>query len=258
MRSLIANCARAAAIFAGLTVTALAQDAADLQWQQYAFDNQDGARTHLLSFAIPETDAWLFNAECRAGHAGPAIPVMLALDFGSRENGDDVEVRFRTETYDATFAGKVSIQGEEYAGIAVEVGVGDAFWPALRRGNVLHSGLAGEHMRLISLRGSNDPVRRFVESCSQIFAEASSSAAPAPDGAHAYECENGRGFDLTIDTSRPDPVATITSEGNSATLVQVPGESGTVYAKEPLEMRIEGDVVLMVMPQETVRCTRRD
>ena len=61
---------------------------------------------------------------------------------------------------------------------------------------------------------------------------------------------------LLIAAAAVDPF-TITSQGNSATLVQVPG-SGTVYTKEPLEMRIEGDVVLMVMPQETVRCTRRD
>ena len=83
------------------------------------------------------------------------------------------------EDYEATYAGSVAIVSEEYAGIGVELGVDDAFWPALRRGNALDVGIVGEEMRSISLRGSNDPVRRFVDSCSQIFAEPESSAAPA-------------------------------------------------------------------------------
>jgi len=151
---------------AGQAGPASAQDAADLEWRQDAFDDADGGRTQTLSFAIPETDAWLFNAECKAGNAGPSIPVMLALDFGTRENGDNVEIRFRTEAYDATFPGAVSIQSEEYAGITVEVGVGDAFWPALRRGHALDLGIIGEETRSLSLRGSNGPVHRFVEACS--------------------------------------------------------------------------------------------
>ncbi|MAS04281.1 MAG: hypothetical protein CL534_06260 [Ahrensia sp.] len=158
---------------------ASAQEPGDAVWRHDAFDNEDGARVHALSFAIPETDAWLFNAECAEGDEGPSIPVMLALDFGARDNAEEVEVRFRIEDYEATYAGSVAIVSEEYAGIGVELGVDDAFWPALRRGNALDVGIVGEEMRSISLRGSNDPVRRFVDSCSQIFAEPESSAAPA-------------------------------------------------------------------------------
>lgn len=169
MTSFLGKLVRAAVVVmvaAGQAGHASAQEPGDAVWQYHPFDNADGVRAHGLSFAIPETDAWLFNAECAAGDEGPSIPVMLALDFGARDNAEEVEVRFRTGDYDATYAGSVAIVSEEYAGISVEIGVDDAFWPALRRGHSLNLGIVGEDVRLISLRGSNDPVRRFVEACS--------------------------------------------------------------------------------------------
>lgn len=242
----------------GQTVPALAQGASDAQWRQYGFDNADGARTHHLSFAIPETDAWLLDARCTAGDMGPAVPVMLALDFGARKNGDEVEVRFRTKAYDATFAGTVSIESEEYAGVGIEIGVEDAFWQALRRGYTLHYGLPGEEARSMSLRGSNDPIRRFLGHCREIFAATDANATPAQEGPFAYTCEDGTTFRLTVDNSRSYSVATVTANGKTTTLVQAPSGSGTLYSNDALEVHTKGDEALMITPQETIRCSRAE
>lgn len=252
---------RAAAILAvalnGLAAPAAAQSGDGARWQQSGYDNDQGGRNHTLTFGIPQTDAWALDAVCEAGAMGPGIPLMLALDFGGRRNGEAVDVRFQAGDYQATFAGSVSIQGEEYAGVRVMIGVDDPFWNALRQGDTLQYGLAGEEARSVSLSGASAPLRRFLGYCQETFAATDASAPAAPEGPFSYQCEDGSGFDLTIDNSRSYSVATLASNGNSAMLVQVPSGSGTLYSNGVVEMHTKGDEALMITPQETVRCVRR-
>ncbi|MBN9669618.1 MliC family protein [Roseibium aggregatum] len=251
------NIAVLAATLCGPALPAVAQSADGAQWQQSGYDDENGGRSYTLTYGIPETDAWALNAFCEARAKGPGIPLMLALNFGARNNGDVVEVIFSTGAYQTVFSGTVSIQSDEYAGVEVMIGVEDPFWNALGQGDALLYGLPGEEMRSVPLRGANAPVRSFLDHCQQTFAATDAATPPAPEGPFTYNCDDGSHFYLTFDNSQSTSVATISLGSNSATLVQAPSASGTLYKFGALEMHTKGDEAMIVTPQDTVRCMRQ-
>lgn len=181
---------------------------------------------------------------------------MLALDFGQRKNGDPVDIDFRAGDFTTRLAGTVSILGDEFAGVLVNIGLDDAFWFALTRGQTLQFSVSGETMRSVPLRGAGAPVRRFVDKCRETFAATDTSTPAAPGAPETYRCVDGSAFQLTIDNSRSYSVATIVMNGRAATLVQVPSGSGVLYSNGTVEMHTKGDEALMISPKETVRCSR--
>ncbi|WP_425417928.1 hypothetical protein [Oricola indica] len=137
----------------------------DAEWQHYAFDNDDGGRDQVLTFGIPETDAWALNVTCGPGSVEAGATVMLALSFGEREDGEAVGIRIEAGDYAADLSGTVSIQSSEYAGVETKIGMEDGFWAALAGAETLAYGIAGEEARVIPLEGVGEPLGRFLGAC---------------------------------------------------------------------------------------------
>ncbi len=232
-----------------------AQDTDGALWMQGLF-NTDQGTTYTLSYAIPQTDAWQFSATCEAGSIGPEIPVMLALNFADRPNGAPVTVNFQTGSLNGSYAGSVSIQNEEFAGILVNIGNQDPLWTALfgARSLTIRSDTGDEST--IPLNGVGAPLKRFLSKCKANFAQAGAAAPAQISGPFTYQCENGKTFQASFDNSRSNTIAHILAGGHPLELHQVESGSGAKFVNEAegLTLHTKGDLAVFTSGHHQTTC----
>lgn len=227
-------------------------------WAQNSYDAGPAGPDHVLSFAIPETDAWAFVATCDAGTTGPEIPVMIAVDFGNADDGDVVDVAFDMAGFSAVFDGEVFIENEEFAGVRVQIGLEDRFWSELPGDGSVSFGTADDAMITVPVQGIAAPLARFLTLCDQTFRSAQAGAMPDIIGPFTYLCEDGVRFTAQFDNSRSYSVAILSMGGSTANLIQVPSGSGALYSNGTVEMHTKGDEALMISNNETIRCRQEN
>ncbi len=144
----------AAVLLAMAALPAFAQGGrAKWSFEHYDAD-QNGQTSYVLSYGVPETDAVAFTATCHGGMQGPAIPVLLSVDYGDAPDGAPVTARMRSGSFDASYAAAVSSQSSESAGVLVQVGTDDPLWHALSHNDSIAFSAGDRQPVSVSLQGS--------------------------------------------------------------------------------------------------------
>lgn len=216
-----------------------------LIWSLDSFEGSRGQDVATFSYAIPETDAYRLIARCDSDRAGPAIEVFLSVEFGTRENGEPVDIVFGADDYMATYSGNVRIMSSEFAGVAVPVSITDAFWDVMQAGGpsmTYHlSREAGSDFRYVPVRGASEGVRAFLSECRRMFTGFDAAADPQFSAPVDYVCEDGSRFSMRLDTSRSYTVAQISLGGRTSSLMSAESGSGSRYVGDGIELLTKGD-----------------
>ncbi|SDU11191.1 MliC family protein [Stappia sp. ES.058] len=252
------------AVFASLTSPVQAEtfgpeNPDGLVWSLNTFTDDRGRSTTALSYAIPETDAYLFTASCMSGRRGPGVEVVLSLDFGERENGDPVDVAFGSGDYEATYSGNVRMIGSEVAGIVVRVALNDDFWTVMKRETpslTFHvADEADRDFRYTPLRGVSAGVQKLREQCIDYFDAFDASTPSELSEPILYECEDGSTFSARFDNSRSYSTAELTVAGTTVQLIQEISASGALYVGGPIRLHTKGDDAFLEMAGEGRTCS---
>ncbi len=224
-------------------------------WSLDFTQSEDARSTDVhLSFGGPEPVASPFNAFCKAGVQGPAVSVRLDLGVDGRSNGETIVVEFVSNGFDADYSGTVS--GSERAETVLNVGIDDPLWDVLARNDTIAFGGTGQPMTAISLKGSADPVRAFVDACRTRFAAYDSSVGPTDLQIVDYACEDGTALKVTYDNSRSYSVAQVTyGTMSQVPLIQVVSGSGARYSNGDATLHTKADSAFISVGGEEHRCT---
>ncbi|WP_346909058.1 hypothetical protein [uncultured Roseibium sp.] len=139
----------------------------DLSWFANSYpDQQTGTTDGTLTFGIPETDAMVFDALCRAGQ-GNSAEVRFGVALGTLRDGDPVTLYIRPNGANFEFSG-TAFQAEsgEFAGMTVQIPLSDPVWQAMSAAGApfvigAHSG--GEAM--VSSEGAAAAIGQFLQTC---------------------------------------------------------------------------------------------
>ncbi|EDQ33078.1 Membrane-bound lysozyme-inhibitor of c-type lysozyme [Hoeflea phototrophica DFL-43] len=216
-----------------------------LVWGLSSYVDAQGKQVENWSYAIPETDAFVFIASCKSGERGPAIEVMLSADFGARQDGDRVEVAFRSAVSEATYAGTVRIFNEEYAGVMLQLGIEDPFWSLFNQNiSSVEYRIVGDETMFpgsISMSGVRQGAHQFRVACDAHFAAYDQTASAPQMAPIIYQCPNGSHFAVTFDNSRSYSTATINIGGITERLIQVRSGSGALYKAGTISLHTKAD-----------------
>lgn len=135
-------------------------------YSQYDDISNNGHATSNLIYGIPETDAVQIFGQCNAGSSGNFSTVDFGADVEGLRDGQAVTISFSTGNFSRQLDGEViGTQAEVgITGVRVTLDNNDALWDALRRGQNLKYLIKGKGTSA-SLRGSNTPIKKFVEDC---------------------------------------------------------------------------------------------
>ena len=217
-------------------------------WSFEHYDTGDNGQTsYVLSYGVPETDAVAFTATCHSGMQGPAIPVLLSVDYGDAPDGAPLTARMRSGSFDASYAAAVSSQSSESAGVLAQVGTNDPLWQVLSHNDSIAFSAGDRQPVTVSLQGSQGPVDDFLQTCRSVFAE-TDAATPAPPQAMTsqYVCDDGTRFSAQFDNSRAYSIAILSfSDGPEVPLIQVESGSGARYSNGDDTLSTEGDSAVL-------------
>ena len=233
------------AAFSAGCVAAYSDDSAI--WSQGAYEEEAGI-TYQLTYGIPETDAWSISAYCKAGVGDPAIPVMFALDFSNLEDGSPATVKIAAGELKAEYGGRVSVQGDEFAGILISIGVTDPLWTALPSGREIMFGLPGREALIVPLNGVKAPLKRFLAGCNDTLSKPRAAVQPEALGPFVYVCEDGTYFQASFSNSHSFSVATLSINGQTMNLINTNSGSGARYTNGETEFHTKANEGFLTLP----------
>lgn len=167
---------------------ALAQDG--MSWHYTSYGNPDrpgDGRRLVLSYGIPESDAVQFRAECDAAPGAAVVASVIAAETGRRREGAAADIRFAGAGFDTVIQGSIvgTRREEGITGVAFRAVAEHPLWEAVRGQRELSYSITGQRASRLPLRGSSEPVARFLADCTAAaVALAGGSPATAPVAAN--------------------------------------------------------------------------
>lgn len=122
-----------------------------------------------VTYGMPQTDAFQFNARCLLSGGGSQVEVFLAAPVTGLPSGTEVQVRVQgNRRYQQVLNAVVLNDSEGQPGIRFYVGADSAFLAAVRDEGSLTYGVFGQPSTDLSLRGSGRHADAFINDCAQI------------------------------------------------------------------------------------------
>lgn len=166
--------------------------------------DDSSARSASLTYALPQDGGEGFTASCGIASSKATITLVETIDALKEGASVDVSLNARDaeRTYRATGAAP-GTDGKSYP--AVSLPVSDPIWEDLVRGEELAVAIAGSPRYVVSLKGSAQPVRRFLAFCQppqRIVESPASSGYGTAEPAGGPSCAD-EGFIRSIPSDRP-------------------------------------------------------
>ncbi len=202
------------------------------------------------TLAYADSNVAAFEAVCEAEKIGPEIPVALALDTGGQDDGVSVDVVFASDTFDATYVGKVRERR-----VQLPAGIDDPLWKILRTNETLSFKVEDGTPTAVQLDGAAAVTTPFLRTCRAQFAAADAAVPETDMTAESFVCEDGTKFQAVFDNSRSYSIALLTVDGESeVVLIQGPSGSGVRYSNGDDTLHTKGDDALLMRGVEIRRC----
>ena len=141
-------------------------------------DAATGEQQTSLIFGIPETDALVFNAQCKMGPVGRGILTDFIIDTLGQPAGSPVQVSVQSFTNRAQLPGQVFQDSEEYAGIRTEIPLNDPVWNIFRSDDNIALAVIGA-TQASQIDAANKPaVSDFLQACQTRLASGGAGQPP--------------------------------------------------------------------------------
>ena len=148
-------------------------------WYTTSFmDAATGEQQTQLIFGIPESDALMFNAQCKMGPAGRGIVTDFIIDTLGQPAGSPVQVSVQSFSNRAQLPGQVFQDSEEYAGIRTEIPLNDPVWNIFRSDDNIALAVIGA-TQASQIDAANKPaVSDFLQACQTRLASGGAGQPP--------------------------------------------------------------------------------
>ena len=209
-------------------------------------DAATGEQQTSLIFGIPETDALVFNAQCKMGPVGRGILTDFIIDTLGQPAGSPVQVSVQSFTNRAQLPGQVFQDSEEYSGIRTEIPLNDPVWNMFKNDDNIALAVIGA-TQTSQIDAVNKPaVSDFLQACQTKLASGGAGQQPtmptqqpmAPQGqigtatqAFTYSCTDGSTLSGRIETAGNTAIAYVTHNGGAEVpLISVASPVGKAYS----------------------------